>query len=82
MRCRKNRNFSRAEGEVSDWNKKRIADALSVLTKSEKTQAMQNMSIEEIAQLLGIKKGTVQKNIERSHLKMNNKADHSLFCLA
>ncbi|MES5394837.1 sigma factor-like helix-turn-helix DNA-binding protein [Bacillus amyloliquefaciens] len=27
------------------------------------------MSFEEIAQLLGIKKGTVQKNIERSHLK-------------
>lgn len=38
-------------------------------------------SAEEIAQLLGIKKGTVQKNIERSRLKMKNRADHSLFCL-
>ncbi|XLG13805.1 Hypothetical protein ACI5QL_01263 [Bacillus velezensis] len=26
-----------AEGEVSDWDKERIADALSVLTESEKT---------------------------------------------
>ncbi|AOC90635.1 hypothetical protein BARD7_01165 [Bacillus amyloliquefaciens] len=40
------------------------------------------MSIEEIAQLFGIKKGTVQENIERFHLKMKNKAEHSLICLA
>lgn len=75
-----------AEGEVSDWDKERIADALSVLTEREKDifmmHAVQNMSFEEIAQLLGIKKGTVQKNIERSRLKMKNRADHSLFCLA
>ncbi|MGR6677366.1 MULTISPECIES: sigma factor-like helix-turn-helix DNA-binding protein [Bacillus amyloliquefaciens group] len=43
---------------------------------------MQNMSFEEIAQLLGVKKGTMQKNIERSRMKMKNRADHSLFCLA
>ncbi|UGW85836.1 sigma factor-like helix-turn-helix DNA-binding protein [Bacillus velezensis] len=71
-----------AEGEVSDWDKERIADALSVLTESEKTHAVQNMSFGEIAQLLGVKKGTMQKNIERSRMKMKNRADHSLFCLA
>ncbi|MCM3108789.1 sigma-70 family RNA polymerase sigma factor [Bacillus velezensis] len=75
-----------AEGGVSDWDKERITDALSVLTEREKDifmmHTVQNMSFEEIAQLLGIKKGTVQKNIERSRLKMKNRADHSLFCLA
>ncbi|MGF9725737.1 sigma factor-like helix-turn-helix DNA-binding protein [Bacillus safensis] len=34
---------------------------------------VQNMSFEEIAQLLNIKKGTVQKNIERSRLKIKKK---------
>ncbi|MBL4958261.1 sigma-70 family RNA polymerase sigma factor [Bacillus velezensis] len=75
-----------AEGEVSDWDKERIADALSVLTEREKDifmmHAVQNMSFEEIAQLLGIKKGTVQKNIERSRLKMKNRAEKSILCLA
>ncbi|ATO28661.1 sigma-70 family RNA polymerase sigma factor [Bacillus atrophaeus] len=75
-----------SEGEVSDWDKERIADALSVLTEREKDifimHTVQNLSYEEIAQLLDIKKGTVQKNIERSRLKMKNKAEHSLFCLA
>ncbi|AME06005.1 sigma-70 family RNA polymerase sigma factor [Bacillus siamensis] len=73
-------------GEVSDWDKERIADALSVLTDREKDifimHAVQNMSFEEIAALLNIKKGTVQKNIERSRLKMKNRANDSLFCLA
>ncbi len=75
-----------AEGEVSEWDKERIADALSVLTEREKDifmmHAVQNMSYEEIAALLIIKKGTVQKNIERSRLKMKNRANDSLFCLA
>ncbi|MCY8950014.1 sigma-70 family RNA polymerase sigma factor [Bacillus atrophaeus] len=75
-----------AEGEVSDWEQERIADALSVLTEREKDifimHIVQNMSFEEIAQLLNIKKGTVQKNIERSRLKMKNRAEQSLFCLA
>nr|WP_240683045.1 sigma-70 family RNA polymerase sigma factor [Bacillus velezensis] len=55
------------EGEVSDWDKERIADALSVLTEREKDifimHTVQNMSFEEIAQLLDIKKGTVQKTL-------------------
>ncbi|KMN57349.1 MULTISPECIES: sigma-70 family RNA polymerase sigma factor [Bacillus] len=75
-----------AEGDVSDWDKERIADALSVLTEREKDifmmHAVQNMSFEEIAALLNIKKGTVQKNIERSRLKMKNRANDSLFCLS
>lgn len=73
------------EGEISDWDKERIADALSVLTEREKDifnmHTVQNMSFEEIAQLLDIKKGTVQKNIERSRLKMKNRKEQSLFCL-
>ncbi|MED2998567.1 MULTISPECIES: sigma-70 family RNA polymerase sigma factor [Bacillus amyloliquefaciens group] len=74
------------DGEVSDWDRERIADALSVLTDREKDifmmHAVQNMSFEEIAALLNIKKGTVQKNIERSRLKMKNRANDSLFCLS
>ncbi|WP_445430043.1 sigma-70 family RNA polymerase sigma factor [Bacillus atrophaeus] len=73
------------DGEVSDWDRERIEDALSVLTDREKDifimHAVQNMSFEEIAALLNIKKGTVQKNIERSRLKMKNRANDSLFCL-
>lgn len=56
---------------------------LSVLTDPEKDifimHAVQNMSFEEISALLNIKKGTVQKNIERSRLKMKNRAKDSLF---
>ncbi|MCC9023011.1 sigma-70 family RNA polymerase sigma factor [Bacillus nakamurai] len=74
-----------AEGEISDRDRERIEDALSVLTDREKDifimHAVQNMSFEEIAALLNIKKGTVQKNIERSRLKMKNRANDSLFCL-
>ncbi|WP_433961303.1 sigma factor-like helix-turn-helix DNA-binding protein [Bacillus cabrialesii] len=53
------------DGEVSDWDKERIADALSVLTEREKDifimHTVQNMSFEEIAQLLDIKKRNSSK---------------------
>ncbi|QRY38461.1 sigma-70 family RNA polymerase sigma factor [Bacillus sp. PDNC022] len=75
----------RTDGELSECDKERIEDALSVLTEREVDifimHTVQNMSFEEIAQLLNIKKGTVQKNIERSRLKMKNRKEQSLFCL-
>ncbi len=56
-----------AEGEVSDWDKERIADALTVLTEREKDifmmHTVQNMSFEEIAQLLGIKKEPCRRTL-------------------
>ncbi|UQE80802.1 hypothetical protein EFK13_09585 [Bacillus cabrialesii] len=53
------------DGEVSDWDKERIADALSMLTEREKDifimHTVQNMSFEEITQLLDIKKRNSSK---------------------
>lgn len=75
------------DGEASDWDKERIADALSVFTEREKDIFIMHTVAKHVfrrnrPQLLDIKKGTVQKNIERSRLKMKNRAEHSLFCLA
>lgn len=53
------------DGEVSDWDRERIEDALSVLTDREKDifimHAVQNLSFEEIAALLNIKKEPFKK---------------------
>lgn len=71
--------------DVSDVDRERIEDALSVLTKREKDIFLmhhaQNHSLSHIADLLGIKKTTVQTHLERSERKINERKESSLFCV-
>ncbi|MGG3801776.1 sigma-70 family RNA polymerase sigma factor [Metabacillus fastidiosus] len=72
--------------EISDIDKERIQDALSVLTNREKEifilNKVQLYSYEEIAELLKVSKSTVQTNMKRAETKMLKRQSDSLFCLA
>lgn len=74
------------EGEVTAIDLERIEDALSVLTRREKEMFILNkvegFSYEQIADLLGVKKATVQSNMKRAEIKMSKRMNESLFCLA
>lgn len=74
------------DGGISELDIERINDALSVLTNREKEifllNKVQLFSYEEIADLLGITKSTVQTNMKRAENKMMKRQFESLFCLA
>lgn len=63
----------------------RIEDALSVLTKLEKEIYLmargQALPRSEIAIILGIEKGTVNKILTRADNKIKDRTENSLFCL-
>ncbi|MCM2991008.1 sigma-70 family RNA polymerase sigma factor [Bacillus safensis] len=69
--------------EISERDKKRIDEALSVLTDREKDvffmHTTQGLSFCEIAVMLDVKKGTVQKHMERARTKMSKKVQERLF---
>ncbi|CDQ17958.1 sigma-70 family RNA polymerase sigma factor [Halobacillus karajensis] len=71
--------------ELSTFDKERIEDALSVLTKKEKDiylmHKVELLSYERIAELLGVKKGTVQSYVNRAENKMREQVESSLFCV-
>lgn len=75
-----------SDKKVSSADIERINDALSVLTNREKEifllNKVQLYSYEEIADLLGVSKSTVQTNIKRAENKMMKRQCESLFCLA
>lgn len=75
-----------SDKEVSSWDIERINDALSVLTNREKEifllNKVQLYSYEEIADVLGVSKSTVQTNMKRAENKMMKRQCESLFCLA
>ncbi|WP_164908526.1 sigma factor-like helix-turn-helix DNA-binding protein [Halobacillus litoralis] len=72
--------------EVSVWDNERIEDALALLTVREKDVYLLHevgvYSFMEIAEMMYIKKGTVQKHYERSKRKIEKRISESLFCLA
>lgn len=72
--------------EVSVADLERIEDALSALAKREKEifilNKVQLYLYDEIAELLNVKKCTVQTNMKRAELKMSKRMNESLFCLA
>lgn len=74
------------DGGISEWDIERINDALSVLTNREKEifllNKVQLYSYEEIADLLGVAKSTVQTNLKRAENKIMKRKFESLFCLA
>lgn len=73
------------DGVISEWDIERINDALSVLTNREKEifllNKVQLYSYEEIADLLGVTKSTVQTNMKRAENKIMKRKFESLFCL-
>jgi len=77
---------SNQSGEVSEVDRDRIDDALSTLTDKEKDVYLLHIvgcySFEEIASLMGVKKGTTQKHYERAKNKIEERTLGSLFCLA
>ncbi|MBM0064946.1 sigma-70 family RNA polymerase sigma factor [Alkalicoccobacillus gibsonii] len=86
-------NYARAEEpieeepvELTEGDKLRIDDALSVLTESEKDVFMmyhvQQLSMEQIAQCRKVKKTSVQNQLERAKKKIKEQTSCSLFAFA
>lgn len=71
------------ENAITEWDKNRIEDALSVLTEREKEVYLmsrgQMLSYEDIAKLLCVSKSTIQKTIERAENKIYKQISQSLF---
>ncbi|WP_269431583.1 sigma factor-like helix-turn-helix DNA-binding protein [Bacillus sp. SA1-12] len=78
--------YKDSDEKVSSADLDQIKDALSVLTNREKEIFILNkvllFSYEEIANILGVKKLTVQSNIKRAENKMMKRKNESLFFLA
>ncbi|MCY9288185.1 sigma-70 family RNA polymerase sigma factor [Bacillus haynesii] len=72
--------------EVSAYDKARIETALSALTAREKEifilHKVERFSYERIADMLGIKKSTVQTNVKRAQLKIAKQIEKPLDCMA
>ncbi|MED4172356.1 sigma-70 family RNA polymerase sigma factor [Halalkalibacterium halodurans] len=71
------------ENAITEWDKNRIEDALSVLTEREKEVYLmsrgQMLSYEDIAKLLCVSKSTIQTTIERAENKIRKQISQSLF---
>ena len=74
------------ESCVTEWDRTRIEDALSVLTEREKEMYLMSrgnmLSFEQIANILVISKSTVQTTIERAEDKIAKQISQSLFSFA
>ncbi|MBP3950324.1 sigma-70 family RNA polymerase sigma factor [Bacillus suaedae] len=74
------------ESCVTEWDRTRIEDALSVLTEREKEMYLMSrggmMSFEQIARMLVVSKSTVQTTIERAEKKISLQISQSLFSFA
>jgi positive control factor len=70
---------------INESVKNRIEDALCVLTDNEKEMYLMSrghtLSYSEIAGYFNVKKGTVQKTVERAEKKISKRINESLFCL-
>lgn len=67
------------DGQVSEEDRDRIREALALLTDREKEMFLLHkvecFSYERIADLLGVKKSTVQTTIKRASLKMQRQQE-------
>jgi RNA polymerase sigma factor (sigma-70 family) len=70
---------------VTDWDRQRIEDALSILTVREREIYLmargQCLSYEQIAGYLFVCKSTVQTTVERADNKISKRTRQSLFCI-
>jgi positive control factor len=73
------------EHVITEWDRQRIEDALSVLTKREREVYLMSrgysLSYSEIANYLCISSSSVQTMIERAEKKIQKRKNESLFCL-
>jgi RNA polymerase sigma factor (sigma-70 family) len=79
-------NPSSGKCTVTESDRERIEDALSVLTDREKEMYLMAkagiLSYHQIAESLEIAKSTVQDTVERAEKKIEKRINESLFCLA
>jgi positive control factor len=73
------------EHVITEWDRQRIEDALSVLTKREREVYLMSrgysLSYSEIANYLCISSSSVQTMIERAEKKIQKRINESLLCL-
>jgi positive control factor len=73
------------ERVITEWDRQRIEDALSVLTKREREVYLMSrgycLTYSEIANYLCISSSSVQTMIERAEKKIKRRINESLFCL-
>jgi positive control factor len=73
------------EHVITEWDRQRIEDALSVLTKREREVYLMSrgycLTYSEIANYLCISSSSVQTLIERAEKKIQKRKNESLFCL-
>jgi positive control factor len=73
------------ESVITEWDRQRIEDALSVLTKREREVYLMSrgycLTYSEIANYLCISSSSVQTMVERAEKKIKKRITESLFCL-
>jgi positive control factor len=73
------------EHVITEWDKQRIEDALSVLTDREREVYLMSrgycLTYSEIANYLCISSSSVQTMVERAERKIKKRINESLFCL-
>ncbi|SFA55543.1 RNA polymerase sigma-70 factor, ECF subfamily [Parageobacillus thermantarcticus] len=73
------------ESLITEWDRQRIEDALSVLTDREREVYLMSrgycLTYSEIANYLCISSSSVQTMIERAEKKIRKRINESLFCL-
>ncbi|NNV07789.1 sigma-70 family RNA polymerase sigma factor [Geobacillus sp. MMMUD3] len=73
------------ESVITEWDRQRIEDALSVLTDREREVYLMSrgycLTYSEIANYLCISSSSVQSMIERAEKKIKRRINESLFCL-
>jgi positive control factor len=73
------------ESLITEWDRQRIEDALSVLTDREREVYLMSrgycLTYSEIANYLCISSSSVQTMIERAEKKIKKRINESLFCL-
>lgn len=70
---------------ITDWDRQRIEDALSVLTAREREVYLMSRGYgvlyKDIAKYLGLTESTIKTNIKRAEKKIAQRINESLFCM-
>jgi positive control factor len=78
--------FKSVAKEITDFNRELIDDALCTLTSREKDIffmiKVEGLTYENTADLLGVKKSTVQTHLERAEKKIEQRKHESLFLVS
>ncbi|HDR7795327.1 TPA: sigma-70 family RNA polymerase sigma factor [Bacillus luti] len=73
------------ENVITEWERIKLEDALSTLTENEREIYIMFkgncLSMDKISKLMKVSKGTIQKSIKRSDIKIAKQLEGSLFCM-